>query len=258
MLPRRLADRLTATHVELGARVECVSRSRNGGYAVRFRRGRSLLQQDFDAVVLALPYNQLQTIEMAGERLRRAMTSHVAHYDSPGHYLRISILFDKPFWRRVFTGSWVMLDAFGGCCVYDEGARHAAGDHGVLGWLLAGADALSLCNADDRTLVARALDSLPDALHAEACARVVEGKVHRWAGAVSGQPGGFPVRNPRAAHRPEPVEHPGVVVAGDYLFDSTLNGVLRSASIATGLVLERAAAPFAPAVRAAALFAPAV
>ena len=250
MLPRRLADRLTATQVELGARVECVSRSRDGGYAVRFRRGRSVLQQDFDAVVLALPYNQLQTIEMAGERLRRAMTSHVAHYDSPGHYLRISILFDKPFWRRVFTGSWVMLDAFGGCCVYDEGARHAAGDHGVLGWLLAGADALSLCNADDRTLVARALDSLPDELHAEACARVVEGKVHRWAGAVSGQPGGFPVRNPRAAHRPEPVEHPGLVVAGDYLFDSTLNGVLRSASIATGLVLERAAAPFAPAVGA--------
>jgi hypothetical protein len=35
------------------------------------------------------------------------------------------------------------------------------------------------------------------------------------------------------AHRPEPPEHPGVVVVVDYLFDSTLNGVLRSAHIAT-------------------------
>ena len=78
-----------------------------------------LVHQDFDVVVLALPYNQLQTIEMADERLRRAMVSHVAHYDSPGHYLRISILFDKPFWRRLLSGSWVTLDAFGGCCVYD-------------------------------------------------------------------------------------------------------------------------------------------
>ena len=50
------------------------------------------------------------------------------------------------------TGSWVMLDAFGGCCVYDESLSHGADRYGVLGWLLAGADALSLCNADDRTL----------------------------------------------------------------------------------------------------------
>ena len=157
----------------------------------------------------------------------------------PGHYLRISILFDQPFWRRLIAGSWVMLDAFGGCCVYDEARVTRRGRPGVLGWLLAGADALSLCNADDRTLIARALESLPDELYAEARRRVVEGKVHRWAGAVSGQPGGFPVRDPRAAHQPEPVEHPGLVVVGDYLFDSTLNGVLRSAQIATELVHDR-------------------
>ena len=82
--------------------------------------------------------------------------------------------------------------------------------------------------------------------------RLVEGKVHRWAGAVSGQPGGFRVRNPRAAHVPEPVEHPGLVVAGDYLFDSTLNGVLRSASIATELLLD-ALQPVAHAFRPASL-----
>jgi hypothetical protein len=38
---------------------------------------------------------------------------------------------------------------------------HDAHGYGVLGWLLAGADALSLCNADDRVLIARALESLP-------------------------------------------------------------------------------------------------
>ena len=36
-----------------------------------------------------------------------------------------------------------------------------------------------------------------------------------------------------AAHQPEPREHPGLVMVGDYLFDSTLNGVLRSATLAT-------------------------
>ena len=40
------------------------------------------------------------------------------------------------------------------------------------------------------------------------------------------------------AHYRTSVEHPGLAVVGDYLFDSTLNGVLRSASIATQLLLE--------------------
>ena len=118
---------------------------------------------------------------------------HVAYYDRPGHYLRISILFDRPFWRHLIAGSWVMLDAFGGCCVYDEGPPRTLATYGVLGWLLAGADALSSCNVDDRTLIARALESLPDELYDEARRRIIEGKVHRWAGAVSGQPGGYPV-----------------------------------------------------------------
>jgi monoamine oxidase len=149
----------------------------------------------------------------------------------------VSVLFDRPFWRAAFGGSWIMLDAFGGCCVYDESERLGERRYGVLGWLLAGADALRHCNADDRTLVARVLDSLPDELYDEACARVIEARVHRWAGAVSGQPGGFPLRPPREAHQLEPVDHPGLTVVGDYLFDSTLNGVLRSATIATDLLL---------------------
>jgi monoamine oxidase len=236
MLPRRLAASLARTHVELDAPVVRVSGTRDHRYAVTIRRTRRVVQREFDAVVIALPYNRLQEIEWAGERLHRAMARHVSYYDHPGHYLRISILFDRRFWRHLIAGSWVMLDAFGGCCVYDESPTRDEGAYGVLGWLLAGADALSSCNLDDRALVARALESLPDDLYDEARRRVVEGKVDRWAGAVSGQPGGYPLRDASSAHRPEPVEHPGLVVVGDYLFDSTLNGVLRSARVATDLL----------------------
>ena len=120
MLPRRLAASLMRTAVELDAPVVRVSSSRDGRYIVTTSRARRLVQREFDAVVLALPYNRLQEIEWVGERLRRAMARHVAYYDHPGHYLRISILFDRRFWRHLRAGSWVMLDAFGGCCVYDE------------------------------------------------------------------------------------------------------------------------------------------
>jgi monoamine oxidase len=239
MLPRHLAAELTRTRVELDSTVVRVSRARDDRYVVTTRRARRIVTQTFDAVVIALPYNRLQGIEWVGERLRRAMAKHVAHYDRPGHYLRISILFDRPFWQRLMTGSWVMLDAFGGCCLYDETPSHGPGTYGVLGWLLAGADALSSSNTDDRALIAAALESLPDGLDDEGRQRAIEGKVHRWAGAVSGQPGGCPLRDVSSTHRPEPVEHPGLVVVGDYLFDSTLNGVLRSAHIATALLRGR-------------------
>ncbi len=38
-------------------------------------------------------------------------------------------------------------------------------------------------------------------------------------------------------HRPEPKEHSGLVVVGDYLFDSTLNGLFDSSDAATDLIL---------------------
>ena len=247
MLPRRLAEHLTSTDVVLNAPIVRVSgreernRSRRrkaprDGYVVSVRQVRNVVRHYFDAVVVALPHTWLHAIEWAGMRLRRAMAEHVAHYNRPGHYLRISVLFDQPFWRRRVSGSWFMLDAFGGCCVYDEGTRHDAGGYGVLGWLVAGADALALCNADDETLVRRALESLPDDLYGEARQRFLEGKVHRWAGAVSAQPGGFPMRDLRSAHQPEPSHHGGLFLVGDYLFDCTLNGVLRSATYATDLL----------------------
>ena len=243
MLPRALASSLRQTDVVLDTPVVQVSVARHDHYILTTRRGRELSRHEFDAVVIALPYQRLPEIAWAGERLRRTMAAHVAHYDRPGHYLRVSILFDRPFWRDQLAESWVMLDAFGGCCVYADPPAHRAGTHGVLGWLLAGSEALSSCNSDDRTLIARVLESLPDDLYAEARRRMIEGKVHRWAGAVSGQPGGCPLRDTITAHQPEPLEHPGVVVVGDYLFDSTLNGVLRSAQIATDLLRSHLPSP---------------
>jgi SAM-dependent methyltransferase len=122
--------------------------------------------------------------------------------------------------------------------VYDESARHDAGGYGVLGWLLAGSDALAFGNLDDQTLIQRALDALPEQLQTGRDL-LIEGHVQRWMGAVNGLPGGLPVQNLKAAHVPEPDEHPEMFVVGDYLFDSTLNGVLDSADIVSDLVLSR-------------------
>src|SRR5439155_20301739 len=139
----------------------------------------------------------------------------------PPHYLRVSVLFDRPFWRDQLRDSYFMLDAFGGCCVYDEGARTAGATYGVLGWLLGGEAALTLSNFDDAALTEAVLDSLPRSLrHGRQC--FLEARVHRWVGTVNGLPGGSPARDPDSRHQPEPTEHPSLFVVGDYLFDSTL------------------------------------
>lgn len=239
MLPKALRERLVRTRLQLNSPVVRVERNDDESYRVYFRRGREIDWQDFDAVFVSLPHNWLNSVEWGGDGLCRAMARHVAYYDRPAHYLRVSILFKKPFWRNLVTGAWFMLDAFGGCCVYDEGARHDAGEYGVLGWLVAGSDALSLVNLDDRTLVNRAIESLPDELYAEARGHFIEGKVHRWAAALSALPGGLPVRDTGAAHSPDAKGHPGLFIVGDYLFDSTLNGVFDSANFATDLLRAR-------------------
>ena len=56
---------------------------------------------------------------------------------------------------------------------------------------------------------------------------------------VNAVPGGIPVRDVVTNHLPEPKEHDGLIVVGDYLFDSTLNGVLDSADIASDLMLSK-------------------
>ena len=168
-----------------------VGKNADGRYRLLVRHQGYDEPYDFDMVVLALPHHWLTTLEWEGDPLSHAMVKHIGHYDRPAHYLRISLLFQYPFWRPYITDSWFMSDAFNGCCVYDESARHDAGGYGVLGWLLAGSDALAFSNLDDQTLIQRVLDALPEQLQAGRNL-LIEGHVHRWMGAVNGLPGGLP------------------------------------------------------------------
>jgi len=222
--------------IHLNHRVLKVGKTASGRYRLNMMNGKGPETRDFDLVLVCLPHSWLSTVAWEGERLRASMVKHIAYFDRPAHYLRVSILFDEPFWGDKIPGSWFMSEAFGGCCVYNEGSRHDVGKHGVLNWLIAGSDALAFANLTDQELIDAALKSLPASL-GNARDYFLEGKIHRWLSSVNALPGGLPVRDVLTNHRPEPKEHPGIVVVGDYLFDSTLNGLLDSSDAATDLIL---------------------
>jgi monoamine oxidase len=228
-------------NVQLGCRVERVERSSTDQYKISYRQHHQQGSEEFDFVVAALPNNWIPSIswggEKSGEKLSRAMLNHHEHYDHPAHYLRVSVLFEKPFWRDHICESYFMSDAFGGCCVYDETSRVDGCSYGVLGWLLAGEAALTMANLDEAELIDAVISSLPKQL-GDGRKFFLEGKVHRWAGAVNGLPAGFPAREPDARHVPEPEDHPDLFVVGDYLFDSTLNGVMDSADTVAEWITE--------------------
>src|SRR5581483_10061226 len=236
-LPQALSEHFPA-RVELNSPVVRVGKNPDETYRVFVRREGRVETHDFDYVLVALPHNWLSAVEWGGEKLGRAMGEHIAYYDKPAHYLRVTALFQKPFWRELITDSWWMSDAFNGCCVYDESSRHDAEGYGVLGWLLAGTDAVTMSNFNDEDLVEKALDSLPEQLR-YGRELFLEGRVHRWLNSVNALPGGYPVKEVKDSHVPEPKEHPGIFLVGDYLFDSTLNGVLDSADFATDLLFSR-------------------
>ncbi len=232
----QLIDALRArldAEVRLTARVEAVARSPSGGHQLTVRTPSGTSSEEFDAVVLALPMQHLAGLRFEDHDLDAAMRRHRAQFDHPAHYLRVTALFDEPFWRGRIDGAYVMLDAFGGCCLYDESSRDPDPRHGVLGWLLGGAAAAEWSNADDDTLVAAALDSLPPSF-GDPRAHLMEARVHHWAGAVSALPGGWRPPGVDRRHQPDPRHHPTLFVVGDYLFDSTLNGVLDSAEHVAG------------------------
>ncbi len=229
-LPQELARRIDA-EVLFDHRVRRVERTPDGCVRVSSRHGNKPVEREFDFVVVALPNHLLPTIEWGGDALADAMRRHHAHYNYPAHYLRITILFECPFWRKHINESYFMLDAFDGCCVYDESSRNGNDTHGVLGWLLGGDAAARLSRLSDNELVAMMLDSLPSYLQ-HGRTEFVEAKIHRWASAVNGMPSGYPTRSLDTRHVPEPTRHPNLLVVGDYLFDSTLNGVLDSADFA--------------------------
>ena len=204
--------------IQLNHRVLKVGKTAAGRYQLNMMNGKGPETRDFDLVVMCLPHSWLATMRWDGEQLRKSMVKHVAYFDRPAHYLRVSLLFDEPFWGEKIPGAWFMSEAFGGCCVYNEGARHDVGKHGVLNWLIAGSDALAFANLSDQELIDAALKSLPAAL-GDARAHLMEGKIHRWLSSVNALPGGMPARDVMTNHRPDPKQHPGLVVVGDYLFE---------------------------------------
>jgi monoamine oxidase/SAM-dependent methyltransferase len=222
--------------IQLNHRVLKVGKTAAGRYRLNMMNGKGPETREFDLVLVCLPHSWLATLGWEGEALRKSMVKHVAYFDRPAHYLRVSLLFDTPFWGEKIPGAWFMSEAFGGCCVYNEGARHDVGRHGVLNFLIAGSDALAFANLSDQELIEAALKSLPSAL-GEVRAHFLEGKIHRWLSSVNALPGGLPARDVMTNHRPEPKQHPGIVVVGDYLFDSTLNGLLDSSDAATDIIL---------------------
>jgi monoamine oxidase/SAM-dependent methyltransferase len=223
--------------IQFNHRVLKVGKNDFGQYRLHIMNGKGPEERDFDVVLICLPHNWLGTIEWGNEKLRMAMSKHFVHFDRPAHYLRLAALFDKPFWNGKVDGSWFMSEAFGGCCIYIEGARHDAAGYGVLNWLISGSDALAFANLNDEQLADIALKTLPVEF-GNAQEHLLEIKTHRWLASVNAIPGGKPVRDPVVNHVPEPKEHPGIIVVGDYLFDSTLNGLLDSADLATDMILS--------------------
>ena len=227
-----LAARITA-RILLQHRVTCVSRDCAGRLRVEATHTDSTGSDSFDSVIVALPIEHLAALHFSDPVLAQAMQRHLDHHNHPAHYLRITILFDHPFWRPMLPGSFFMLDRFDGCCLYDESSRNPGSPHAVLGWLIGGSSALQLGQLPDDELVRLALNSLPSQL-ALGRGHVIEARVHRWLHAVSALPGGCTPLPIDRRHQPDPLHHPNLFVVGDYLFDSTLNGVLDSAEHVSG------------------------
>jgi monoamine oxidase/SAM-dependent methyltransferase len=189
----------------------------------------------FDYVLLALPLSNLSTIEWRSSVLQQAIDRHMRHFDRPGHYLRATLLFKRPFWREHLAKDWWMMDAFDGCCVYDESARNDFGSFGALAFLIAGNAALALANLSDDEIEQKCLDALPPALH-EGRDLVVDSRVHRWMASVNAIPAGLPARPRMINHQPARDRLPGLVMVGDYMFDATLNGLLDSAETGADVI----------------------
>jgi monoamine oxidase/SAM-dependent methyltransferase len=224
--------------VELNSRVLRCGRAENGKYYLHVQSNGKTTIREFDIVVFCLPHNWLGTVEFDSEDLQKAMVRHIAHFDRPAHYLRVTLEFNKKIWEPHVPQSWWMSDTFGGCCVYIENTRHEyRNGKGALGWLISGSDALAYCNLSEDELIKACLDSLPPSF-GDPRKYFVEGRVHRWLSSVNAIPGGVPVRGPRENHLPEPDSHAGLFVTGDYLYDSTLNGLIDSCDIASDLVVS--------------------
>ena len=231
----RLAEELDAD-IRLNSNVTAIEPLADGTYQLEMMVNGFEETVIADYVVVALPLSALSTIHWRSEALELAMEKHVGYFDRPGHYVRATFLFQRPFWREKITTDWWMLDAFDGCCVYDEGTRYDYGSYGLLAFLIPGNAALALANMSDEQIEQMCLDVLPvEFAHGKEL--LLERRIHRWVASVSSIPGGLPVRSRGINHCPDPVHTPGLVMVGDYLFDATVNGVMDSAEVASDIIL---------------------
>lgn len=240
----RLIDELrrrVAARIRLATPVTAVDRAPDGWLRVVSQHAGREENEDFDCVVLALPIDHLRRIGSSDRAIAAALHRHCERHDHPAHYLRVSMLFERPFWRHVLPDSFTMLDRFGGCCVYDESAREPEATHGVLGWLLGGRAAEEMALLPDEEIMSRVFEAMPAGLLADARLLFLEAHVRRWTAAVSALPGGWPPRPVDERHRPDAAAHPHLFVVGDYLYDSTINGVLDSAAHVAGWLAAIAA-----------------
>jgi hypothetical protein len=236
-LPQALKNAMAA-EIHLNSPVQRVAGTPEGNYQIEINHQGDIETHTFDAVIVALPVYWLPMIQWEDQHLAKAVQIHHNHYDKPAHYLRITILFQSAFWQEKLPDSYFILDAFGGCCVYDETSRYDAGGYGILSWLLSGNDALVMNNLADSILVQKALESLPSWLQ-PLRSPCLEAKVDRRIGAVNAQPGGFPIQPDLKRHQPAAESHPQLLMVGDYLYDSTLNGVMTSANFASDCLLKQ-------------------
>lgn len=221
--------------LRLKSQVTTLFKTETGAMAVESIHGDQRDLDEFDYVIVALPHNHIKSVNYSGPRLEDAVVKHFDYYNHPAHYLRMTLLFERPFWRHWMKESYCMLDQFDGCCLYDESLRQPGMKLGILGWLIGGDAAERMSILSDEELIRMALDSLPAELsHGKELLK--ESVVKRWIKAVSALPGGNNAPPLHSRHCPEPLEHPNLYFIGDYLFDSTLNGVLDSAEYVAGWI----------------------
>jgi monoamine oxidase len=235
-VPETLSQKIRAD-VRLEARVKAVDK-KGDSYTVQLQDGTT---EGFDAVVLCLPNHWLNQLEWPDGLLKDAIQRMLAHYDLPAHYLRVSFAFRSRWWDRLeIPGDFWMMDAFHGCCVYDESRRWKATGSHVLSFLIAGQDALNMVSANqsDAEVARCVMAALPEDWRTEAQDNFIESRVERYIGAINAQPGSWPAEELIGEHEPEPLQHPGLFIVGDFLFDSTLNAALISAGTAIDLLLK--------------------
>ncbi len=239
-----LAQR-TRAEVRLSTRVVAVRPESDGGLRVTTTSdGEALRSERFDAVLCTLPAPDVPRVCWDDSQLARRVAAHAQRHDYPTDYVRVSALFAEPLWREAFPEDYFVASAFGGVTVYDKTPREPNPSHGILSWLIGGAEARRAAALGDAELAAEAIATLPPAFDGAADA-VRAHEVDRWQGGVSRLPGGRPLGTLEQRHTPDP-RLPALAFAGDYLYDATLCGALDAALYCCGSLLEQAGLPLSP------------